>query len=64
MIKERTLNMQKGGGAGGGGFYGFFRKDFVAQGTINLNISWTGNFSRNYFMAPPINFSFLFKAFL
>ena len=41
-----------------------FPKKFVAQETIDLNISWSSNFSRKYFMVPPINFSFLFKAYL
>ena len=31
---------------------------------IDLNILWPSNFFGKYFMAPPINFSFLFKAFL
>ena len=35
-----------------GGFYKFFKKYFVAQETIDL------------IMAPLINFSFLFKAYL
>ena len=47
-----------------GGFYKFFKKYFVAQETIDLNISWPSNFFRKYFMAPLINFSFLFKAYL
>ena len=51
-------------GGGGGGFYKFFKKNFVAQDTTDLNISWPSNFFRKYFMAPPINFSFLFKAYL
>ena len=34
----------------------------VAQGTIELSISWPGDFVEKYFMAQPINFSFLFKA--
>ena len=51
-------------GGGPGGFYKFFKKYFVAQETIDLNISWPSNFFRKYFMAPPINFSFLFKAYL
>ena len=51
-------------GGGTGGFYKFFKKYFVAQETIDLNISWPSNFFRKYFMAPPINFSFLFKACL
>ena len=41
-----------------------FQKRFVAQKTNDLNISWSSNFFRKYFMAPPINFSFLFKAYL
>ena len=47
-----------------GGFYKFFKKKFVAQETIDLNISWLSNFFRKYFMALPINFNFLFKAYL
>ena len=43
---------------------GFFKKDFVAQEIINLNISWHSNFFEKCSMALPINFSFLFKAFL
>ena len=52
------------GGGGGAGFYKFFKTFFVAQETIDLNISWPSNFFRKYFMAPPISFSFLFKAYL
>ena len=51
-------------GGGTGGFYKFFKKYFVAQGTIDLNISWTSISFEKYFMAPPINFSSLFKASL
>ena len=51
-------------GGRAGGFYKFFQKIFVAQETIELNISWPSNFFRKYFMAPPINFSFSFKAYL
>ena len=51
-------------GGGIGGFYRFFKKNFVAQEAIDLNISWSSNFLGKYFMAPPINFSFLFKAYL
>ena len=47
-----------------GRFYNFFKKNFVVQEAIDLNISWPGICSRIYFMAPPINFSFLVKAFL
>ena len=32
MIKERTLNMQKGGGAGGGRVLRFFQKRFRSPG--------------------------------
>ena len=52
------------GGGGGGGFCKFFKKFLVAQETIDLNTSWPSNFFRKYFMTPPINFSFLFKAYL
>ena len=31
-------------GGGTWGFYKFFKKSFVAQGTIELNISWPSNF--------------------
>ena len=51
-------------GKGAGGFYKFFKIFFVILETIDLNISWPTNFFRKYFMAPPINFSFLFKAYL
>ena len=51
-------------GGGAGGFYTFIKKNFVAQETIDLNISWPSNFFGKCFMAPLINFSFLFKAFL
>ena len=50
-------------GEGAGGFYKFFKKYFVAQETIDLNISWPINFFRKYFMAPSYS-SFLFKAYL
>ena len=50
------------GGGGGGEFPKFFKKYFVARGTIELNISWPCNFFKKSFMAPPINFSFSFKA--
>ena len=48
---------------GAGGFYKFFKKYFVAQETIDLNISWPSNFFKKY-MAPPISLSFLFKVYL
>ena len=41
-----------------------FKKLFVAHKTIDLNISRPSNFFRKFFMVPPINFSFLFKAYL
>ena len=50
-------------GGGAGGFYKFFKNIFVAQETIDLNILWPSNFFGKYFMAPLINFSFLFKAY-
>ena len=56
-----------GGGrwrGGGGGFYKFLKQTLVAQETIDLNISWPINFFRKYFMALPLNFSFLFKPYL
>ena len=62
-IKSRGAYIKYVGG-GAGGFYKFFKKNFVAQETIGLNISWPSNFFRKHFMAPPINFSFLFKAYL
>ena len=37
---------------------------FVAQETIDLNISWPSNFFRKYFITPHINFIFLFKTYL
>ena len=65
---RKTTNSEGDGGVerGGvaGGFYKFFKTIFVAQETIDLNISWPSNFFGKYFMAPPINFSFLFKAYL
>ena len=45
-------------------FHKFFKKYFVAQEITDLNFSWRSIFSRVYFMASPINFSFLFKAYL
>ena len=41
-----------------------FQKQFIAQETIDLNILRSSNFFGKYFMALPIDFSFLFKAFL
>ena len=63
------LSMFREGGEGGGGGGGrrvlqIFQNKFVAQQNIDLNISWPSNFFVKYFMAPPINFSFLFTAYL
>ena len=60
---KRFEKRPKGGyikyvGGGAGGFYKFFKKVFVAQENIDLNISWPSNFFRKYFMAPPNSFSF------
>ena len=68
-LTDFRIDMFKGAyikyvGGGARRFYKFFKKNFVAQETIDLNISWPSNFFRKYFMAPPINFSFLFKAYL
>ena len=51
-------------GGGIGGFYKFFKKFFVGQETLDVSISRPSHFLMKYFMAPPINFSFLFKAYL
>ena len=62
-LSERT-GKYVGGWAKDGGFYKFFnKKKFVGQETIDLNISWPSNLFRKFFMAPPINFSFLLKAY-
>ena len=45
-------------------FYKSFKINFVAQETIDLNISCCNNFFGKYFMTSPISFSFLFKAYL
>ena len=55
-----VLSMQEGGRR----VLQIFQKNFVSQENIELNISWPCNFFEKYFMAPPINFSFLFKASL
>ena len=60
LVREGTLSIQEGRAEG---FYKFFKKYFVAQETIDLNISWPINFFRKYFMAPSYS-SFLFKAYL
>ena len=42
-----------------------FQKKFPSPGpqTKDVNISWLINFFGKYLIAPPINFSFFFKAF-
>ena len=60
-VRKHTLSMSEEGPEG---FYRFFKKNFVIQEIIDLNISWPSNFFRKYFMTPPINFSFLFRAYL
>ena len=40
VLREGTLSMKEGAG----GFYRLFNKYFVAQGTIELNISLPSNF--------------------
>ena len=61
LFRKRTFKYV---GGGPGGFYKFFQKKFAAQKNIDLNLLWLSSFFRKYFMAPPINFSFLFKAYL
>ena len=65
--KGACIKYAGAGGEGGGEgeeFYKFFKKKFVAQETIHLNISRPNNFFGKYFITLPINFSFLFKAYL
>ena len=45
-------------------FYKFFKKSLLTHETIELNVSLRIKFFRKYFIAPPINFSFLLKAYL
>ena len=61
--KLSALSMQEER-AGARRFYKFFKKKIIVQEIIDLNISWPSNFFRKYFMAPPIYFCFLFKAYL
>ena len=42
----------------------FFKNYFVAQGVVELNISWPSSFFAKYFMVRPISFSFLCRACL
>ena len=48
----------------GGKVLQIFQKKFIVQKTIDLNISWPSKFFRKHFFTSPINFSFLFRAFL
>ena len=61
FLRECILSMQEGRGRR---ILQIFPKKFRIPGDIDLNISWPSNFFRKYFMAPPINFSFLFMAYL
>ena len=62
IFSERVYIKYVGGVAGG--FYKFFKRYFVAQGTVELHISWSSNFFKKYFMSPPISFSLAFKPWL
>ena len=55
-----------GGWGSEGGRLQIFPKKFRSPGDHRPKyyISWPSNFFRKYFMAPSINFSFLFKAYL
>ena len=55
-LREHTLSMKEGNQ--------IFQKKFVAQETIDLNILWPCNFFGKCFLAPLINLTFLFKAYL
>ena len=46
------------------GIYKFFKNYIVDQGTVELNISWSSNFSDKIFHVLPLNFSFSFKSWL
>ena len=41
-------------------YLGVGQEGLETQGSIELNISWTSNFVKKYFMAPFMNFTFLF----
>ena len=41
-----------------------FQKISCSPGDHRPKYSWPSNFFKKYFMAPPINFSFLFNAYL
>ena len=55
-LREHTLSMKEGNQ--------IFQKKFVAQETIDLNILRPSNFFGKCFLVPPINFTFLFQAYL
>ena len=63
QLGECTLSIWKREGEAGE-FYKSFKNYFVAQGTTELNVSWSSTFFVKYFVVLPINFSFLFKACL
>ena len=54
-IKSRGAYIKYVGG-GARGFYKFFKKKFVAQETIGLNISWPSNFFQKIFHGPSHHF--------
>ena len=58
LLRECTLSIKEGEAVG---FYKCFKKHFVAPGTVELNISWSSNFFKKYFMAPSVNFSLAFN---
>ena len=64
QISFRTFTNYGALEVGASGFYKFFKKKFVAHEIIDLSISWPSNFFGKYFIAPPINVSFLFKVYL
>ena len=50
------MRRRAGGGGWGRRVLQISKRIFVAQETINLNISWPSNFFREYFMAPSRQF--------
>ena len=63
LLFEVSMKILYVGGVAGG-FYKFFKRYFVAQGIVELHISWSSNFFKKYFMSPPISFSLAFKPWL
>ena len=51
-------------GGGAGRFYKFFKKLFVAQETMDLNISRPSNFFQKIFHGPSHQFQFLIQGLL